>query len=104
MYSLRNILDKQPVAIASALRSILFVGVLASLIVMDEKLLSAIALTSEIVLSLFVNAASLPKVEAVINEAQAYAQGESDAKDAIAAEVALAPTPYAPASMDGDPI
>ena len=83
MYSLKAILQKQPVAIAGALRSVLFVGVLAGLIIMDEKLLSAIALTAEIVLNLFVWNASVPTITAEKQIAQAFdaglAAGQTDA-------------------------
>lgn len=58
MYSLKAIFDKEPVAIASAIRSVLFVLVLAGLLVMDEKLLAAIALGAEVLLGLFVRQAS----------------------------------------------
>lgn len=75
MYNLKAILDKQPVAIASALRSVLFVLVLAGLLVMDEKLLASIALTAEIVLALFVWNGSVPVSTARVNEAQAFAAG-----------------------------
>lgn len=58
MYDLKAILDKEPVVIASALRSILFVLVLASILIMDEKMLAAIALGAELLLGLFVRQAS----------------------------------------------
>jgi hypothetical protein len=54
MYGLRAILQKQPSAIAGALRSILYIAVLAGLLVMDEKLLAGIALGAEVLLGLFV--------------------------------------------------
>jgi hypothetical protein len=54
MYSLKAILQKQPSAIAGALRSILYIAVLAGLLVMDEKLLAGIALGAEVLLGLFV--------------------------------------------------
>ena len=84
MYSLRAILEKEPVAIASALRSVLFIGVLAGLFLMDEKLLAGIALAAELVLNLFVRNATTPTATATVNEAQAYAQGSEDAAPSAA--------------------
>lgn len=53
MYSLSALLQKQPVAIAGALRSILYVLVLAGVLHMDADLLAGIALAAEVVLGLF---------------------------------------------------
>ena len=75
MYSPRAIFTQQPVAIAGALRSVLFVLILAGLVVMDEKLLSAIALSAEVLLNLFVWNAVKPVASARVDEAQAYADG-----------------------------
>jgi hypothetical protein len=52
-YSLANIFLKEPVAIAGAIRSVLYVAVLLSLIALDEKQLAGIALGLELVLGLF---------------------------------------------------
>lgn len=60
MYSIRNILTKEPVVIAGAVRSVLFVLVLMSLVVLDEKQLAGIALALEVVLGLFARQASTP--------------------------------------------
>lgn len=60
MYSLGAILDKNPSEIAGAVRSVLYVAVLAGLVVVDEKLLAATALGLEIVLGLFVRAKTTP--------------------------------------------
>jgi predicted Kef-type K+ transport protein len=76
MYSLTAILQKEPVAIAGALRSILYVLVLAGVIVWDAALLAGVALTAEIVLGLFVrqnststSAPKLPEGTQVLNPA-----------------------------------
>ena len=74
MYDFKAILDKEPVAIAAALRSLLFVAVLAGLAI-DEKLLSAIALGAEITLALFVRKASTPTAKAEEQVAQAFDAG-----------------------------
>jgi hypothetical protein len=58
MYDFKAILDKEPVAIAAAIRSVLFVLVLTGLLLIDEKLLAGVALAAEVVLGLFVRNAS----------------------------------------------
>jgi hypothetical protein len=59
-YSLGNIFTKEPVAIAGAVRSILFVLVLLSVVVLDEKQLAGIALALELLLGLFVRSQVTP--------------------------------------------
>ncbi len=54
MYSLKAIFQKQPAVIAGAVRSVLFILVLAGLVAWEEQLLAGIALALEVVLSLFV--------------------------------------------------
>ena len=59
MYSLGNFLQKEPVAIAGALRSVLWLAVLLGWVNgLDEQALAGIALTAEIVLGLFARQAS----------------------------------------------
>jgi hypothetical protein len=60
MYSLLAILDKEPVVIAGAVRSLLFLAVLMGLIFLDEKQLAGIALAAELVLGLFVRSKVTP--------------------------------------------
>ena len=60
MYSISAFLSKEPVAIAGALRSILYVLILAGILHMNAELLAAIALAAEIVLGLFARQASTP--------------------------------------------
>jgi hypothetical protein len=57
-YSLTAVFTKEPVVIAGAVRSILFVLVLLSLVTLDEKQLAGIALGLELVLGLFTRANS----------------------------------------------
>lgn len=69
MYSLGNFLQREPVAIAGALRSVLWLAVLLGWINgLDEQALAGIALTAEIVLGLFARQASTstsyPKLKA----------------------------------------
>ena len=52
-YSLSNLFTKEPVVIAGAVRSILYVGILVGLVVLDDKQLAGIALALEVVLGLF---------------------------------------------------
>ena len=75
MYNLRAIFDKQPVAIATALRYILLAAVLVNLIALDEKQLAGILIAVEAVLGLFVWNAVKPMSSARADEAQAFAAG-----------------------------
>lgn len=59
-YSLTAIFNKEPVVIAGAIRSILFVAVLLSAIALDEKQLAGIALALELLLGLFARSKSTP--------------------------------------------
>jgi len=58
LYSLTNIFTKEPIVIAGAIRSVLFVLVLLSVVVLDDKQLAGIALALEFVLGLFARAGS----------------------------------------------
>lgn len=53
MYSLSNVFTKEPVVIAGALRSVLYVLVLLGAVVLDVEQLAGIALGLELVLGLF---------------------------------------------------
>lgn len=59
-YSLGNFLQREPVAIAGALRSILWLAVLLGWVALDEAALAGIALTAEVVLGLFARNATTP--------------------------------------------
>jgi hypothetical protein len=59
-YSITNVFTKEPAVIAGAVRSVLWVLVLMSVIVLDEKQLAGIALAAEVVLTLFVRQTSTP--------------------------------------------
>jgi hypothetical protein len=52
-YSITNIFTKEPVVIAGAIRSVLYIGVLVGLVFLDDKQLAAIALGLEVLLGLF---------------------------------------------------
>lgn len=61
MYSLGNLLQREPVVIAGAIRSVLWLAVLLGLVNgLDEQALAGIALTAEIVLGLFARSQSTP--------------------------------------------
>lgn len=62
-YSLANIFSKEPVVIAGAVRSVLWVLVLLSIVVLDEKQLAGIGLALEVVLGLFARQASTSTAE-----------------------------------------
>lgn len=95
MYSIKAILTKQPAAIAGAVRSVLFVLVLAGLFVIDEKVLSAIALGLEVVLGLFVYQTSTPVSNPTLPEgAEVSVAGTAD-------KVVIAATPPGPTGVDG---
>lgn len=84
MYSPRAILGKQPVAIAAAARSVLYVLVLAGVLHWDAMLLAGVALAAEGVLGLFAWSTSVPVSSAQAAAADAYDQGAADARTAAA--------------------
>lgn len=59
-YSILNLFTKEPVAIAGAVRSVLYVAVILGAIALDAEQLAAIALTLEVILGLFVRNAVTP--------------------------------------------
>lgn len=59
-YSLTNIFLKEPVAIAGAIRSVIFVAVLLGAVALDEKQLAGIAIALELALGLFARNVSTP--------------------------------------------
>lgn len=62
-YSLSAILEKEPVAIATAIRTLIWIGVLAGFLTdppWDERLLAGLALVVELALGLFVRSAVTP--------------------------------------------
>lgn len=68
MYSLNALLQKQPVVIAGALRSILYVLILAGILHVSSDLLAAIALAAEIVLGLFAYSQVTPTAAPVLEK------------------------------------
>jgi hypothetical protein len=60
MYSIGNLLNKEPVAIAGAVRSVLYVAVLLGAVSLGEEQLAGIALALELVLGLLARNAVTP--------------------------------------------
>lgn len=92
MYSLTAILQKEPVAITGALRSVMYVLVLAGILLWDEKLLAGVALTAEIVLGLFVRQSSTPTAAPTLAEGTpvkdaAKPEGDEPPPDLVVADV-----------------
>lgn len=95
MYDPRNIFNKEPVAIAGAIRSVLFVLVLMGLVALDEKQLAGIALALELVLGLFARQASTPTASPTLASGTEVSVAGSDDR------VVIAPTPPGPTGIEG---
>lgn len=95
MYSLKAILQKQPSAIAGALRSLLYVAVLAGLLVMDEKLLAGIALGAEVLLGLFVYNSVTPIADPTLKAGTSVNVKDSEDK------VVIETSPPGPTGVEG---
>lgn len=59
-YSIKNLFTKEPVVIAGAIKSVLWIAVLLGLVSLGETQLAAIALGLELVLGLFARSQSTP--------------------------------------------
>lgn len=97
MYSIKAIFDKQPTEIATAVRTILFVMVLAGVVGFGEQLLAGIALALELVLALFVIRSTTSKSDPTLKSGTTVkVQGSSDT-------VVIQPTPPGPVGFEGGP-
>lgn len=76
---LKNILDNEPVAIAAAVRAVLYSLVLLGVIVLDEAALAGIALAIELVLSLFLRNAVNTNATVQAVAAEAFEAGRESA-------------------------
>lgn len=95
MYSLTAIFQKQPSAIAGAIRSILFVLVLSGLIVLDSEVVAGIALALEVVLGLFVWNSVTPTASPTLAEGtEVSVQGSED-------KVIIEKSPPGPTGIEG---
>lgn len=96
-YSIGNLFTKEPVVIAGAIRSVLWVLILLSVIAMDEKQLAAVGLALEVVLGLFTRSTTTPTTAPVL------AVGTpANAGSAVVASVVPPPEPLAELG-EGDP-
>jgi hypothetical protein len=89
-YSIGNIFTKEPVVIAGAVRSVLYVLVLVSVVVLDDKQLAGIALGLEVVLGLFARQSSTSTSQPTLAVGQPVNAGT-----AVVASVVPVPTPTA---------
>lgn len=95
MYSITAIFQKQPAVIAGAIRTVLYVLVLAGVLVFGEQLLAGIALAVEVVLTLFVVSTSTPTAAPTLKSGtEVKVQGTTDT-------VVIAPTPPGPTGIEG---
>jgi hypothetical protein len=60
MYALRSILDKEPVAIASAVKAVVLVLVLFGIVAWTDEQVAGVLVALEVVLGLFVRSKSTP--------------------------------------------
>lgn len=98
LYSIKNLFTKQPVAIASAVRTVLYVAVLGGVLQIDVPTLAGVALALEVVLSLFAYSTSTPTASPTL---AAYTQvtnpaapgGDTPPPDLIVAPKNLVMTP-----------
>jgi hypothetical protein len=96
MYSLGHALQKEPVVLAGAIRSLLWLAVLLGWVQgLDEAALAGIALVAEIVLGLFARQASTPMV------APRLPAGTSVAVEGTNDTVEIQPTPPGPTGDAG---
>lgn len=89
-YSIGNLFQKEPVAIAGAVRSVLWVLVLLGVVLLDEKALAGIALALEVVLGLFARAQTTSTAQPSLNEGTRVlnpATGDTPPPDLIVAKV-----------------
>lgn len=97
MYDPRNLLKQQPVAIASALRSLLMIGVLLGWLALDEKQLAGIALGAELLLGLFAYNASTPTANPTLASGTSVSVKNSEDK------VIIETSPPGPTGVEGGP-
>lgn len=89
-YSILAIFEKEPIAIAGAARSILFVLVLMGAVILDEKQLAGIAIALELVLGLLSRSASTSQAKPTLAVGTPVNDGA-----AVVASVSPPPPPVA---------
>jgi len=95
MYSLKAILDKEPAAIAEAVRVILPVLILMGVLHLSAEALAGIVLALSAVLTLFVRSASTSKVYPNLPSGTEVAVSGTQDK------VIVAPSPPGPVGIEG---
>jgi hypothetical protein len=96
-YSLTAVFTKEPVVIAGAIRSVLYVLVLMSVVVLDDKQLAGIALGLEVLLGLFARQGSTSTsqptltVGTVVNEGAAVVASVNPPPEPTASVPAVEP-------------
>lgn len=96
MYDPRNLFRQQPVAIAGAIRAVLYALVLMSIIVLTPEQLAGIAIALEMVLGLFVWKASTSATSPNLKAGTSVnVQGSED-------RVVIQPSPPGPTGIEGD--
>jgi hypothetical protein len=89
-YSIRNIFTKEPVVIAGAVRSVLFVAVLLGAVILDEKQLAGIAIALELGLGLLSRGASTSTAEPKLQEGTAVLNPATPGGDTPPPELVVA--------------
>ena len=92
-YSISAIFTKEPVVLAGAIRSVLYVLVLVSVVALDEKQLAGIALGAEVILGLFARQGSTSTTKPVLTVGTTVNAGS-----AVVASVDPPPPPVAEAA------
>jgi hypothetical protein len=97
MYSIRAVLEKEPAAIAEAVRAIFLVLVAFQVVSLGEEQLAIVLLAASAVLTLFVRNASTSKSSPTLAAGtEVSVQGTED-------KVIVAPTPPGPMGIEGGP-
>ena len=94
MYDPRNLLSKEPVAIAAAVRSVLYVLILMNAVNLTPEQLAGIAIAMEVVLGLFARHNSTPTADPTLKAGTTVSVQDSDDS------VLIQPTPPGPVGMD----
>jgi hypothetical protein len=92
-YSIGNIFTKEPVVIAGAIRSVLYVAILVGIVHLTVEQLAAVALSAEVVLGLFARQGSTSSAQPTLAVGTAVNAGS-----AVVASVVPPPEPTADVS------
>ena len=95
MYSIRAILEKEPAALAEAVRTVLLLFVAFGIVKIGEQNLALVAIAVSVLLQLFVRQASTPKA------APTLASGTEVSVAGSQDKVIIAATPPGPTGIEG---